>query len=75
MAMNENSNMNMNMLAMAMGRKFDHYNSTWMENFLCEKMKSADVIEVTDYDSFSKKTLNVFGTYALMEYFSISCHI
>ena len=74
-AMNENSNMNMNMLAMAMGRSFGgNLNSTWLTNYICEKLKKIEHSATPDYDILSRKVLNVFGGYALLHYLSLSCH-
>ena len=73
--MNENSNMNMNMLAMAMGRSLHGYfNSTWLTNYICEKLKTTEQSATPDYDILSRKILNVFGGYAMLHYFSLSCH-
>ena len=73
--MNENSNMNMNMLAMAMGRSLGgNLNSTWLSNYICEKLKKTEYSATPDYDVLTRKILNIFGGYALLDYFSLSCH-
>ena len=74
-AMNENANMNMNMLAIAMGRSLGgNLNSTWLTNYICEKLKKIEYCATPDHDILSRKILNVFGGYATLHYFSLSSH-
>ena len=63
------------MLAKAMGRNLGrNLKSTWLTNYICKKLKKTEHSATPDYDIFSRKILNIFGGYALLDYFSLSCH-
>ena len=46
-----------------------------MTNFICQKLKNIEKIPTIDYDVLSTKILTVFGSYAWLDYFSLSCQL
>ncbi len=68
--MNENSNMNVNMLMMAMGRSLNYLNERKIHKHLCHFIGEEKIYRV---ESTPKKIIHVFGTFAILDYYSINC--